>query len=147
MDNFGKAKVVCCHPRLCVANSLVIFGMIAPDVNCRQGIVVIDSRMGLVFSKGWDDRGYRHWPLNVLPQVPSAETVESFGLPLSIVVIGAIVGELRELRLKCRFVFFVGHFAFRGFTEVLRVLSGVLITIRAHNLSGTGRIWHERVRN
>ena len=94
MDNFGKAKVVCCHPRLCVANSLVIFSMIAPDVNCRQGVVVVNSMMGLVFAQGQDDRGYRRWPLNVLPQVPSAETVESFGLPLSIVVIGAIVGEL-----------------------------------------------------
>ena len=94
VDNFGEAEIVGCHPRLRVVDSLIILSLIASDIDSRNGVVVIDSVVGLILVQNGDDRGCRIWPLYVLPQVPSMKAVESLGFPLSVVVVDAIVGEL-----------------------------------------------------
>ena len=109
VDNFGEAEVVGCHPRLRIADGLIVLGTIAPDMDCCQGIVVVNSMVCLILVQDRDDRGCGVWSLYVLPQVPSAKAVEGLGFPLSIIVINAIVGELRELGPKGGLVLFVGH--------------------------------------
>ena len=94
VDNFGEAEIVGCHSRLHIADSLIILSLIASDMDSRNGVVVIDSMVGLILVQNGDDRGCRIWPLYVLPQVPSTKAVESLGFPLSVVVVDAIVGEL-----------------------------------------------------
>ena len=94
MDDFGEAEIVGCHPRLRVADGLIILGLIASDMDSRNGVVVIDSVVGLILAQNGDDRSCRVWPLYVLPQVPSTKAVESLGFPLSVVIVDAIVGEL-----------------------------------------------------